>query len=210
MLTKSSNICLLKMGEVRVMSKVIYVTGAPAAGKSSTLQALRARIPGMEVWEYGERLTSYVRARSIDLVDQSELRAKSAQVVTPDDIVQLDGQLLEFVELRRGKVPVLIDSHPVTKEEYGFRITAFSENRVRDLAPDEIWVFFTSPEETRRRIQSESGGRPLPSEEEARMHTSLQASIAATYGIIVGAPVYLFDTAIDQETLLSRLTRRFE
>lgn len=27
------------------------------------------------------------------------------------------------------------------------------------------------------------------------MHTSLQAGIAATYGIIVGAPVYLFDTA---------------
>ncbi len=191
------------------MSKVIYVTGAPAAGKSSTLKALSARIPDMQVWEYGERLTAYVQARSVNITDQSELRAKSAQVVTPDDIAQLDGQLLEFVELHRGKSPVLIDSHPVTKEEYGFRITAFSETRARDLAPNEIWVFYANPEETRRRIQSESGGRPLPSEEEARMHTSLQSAIAATYGIIVGAPVYLFDTATSLEELVSRLMRRF-
>ena len=190
------------------MSKVIYVTGAPAAGKSSTLKALGTRIPDIQIWEYGERLTTYIRARSVKVADQSELRAKSAQIVTPDDIVQLDGQLLEFVELHRGKRPVLIDSHPVTKEEFGFRITAFSEQRVRELAPDEIWVFFASPEETRQRIQNESGGRPLPSEEEARMHTSLQASSAATYGILVGAPVYLFDTAVNRVALLSRLMRR--
>ncbi|MER8953410.1 ATP-binding protein [Mesorhizobium sp. M0833] len=192
------------------MPKVIYVTGAPAAGKSSTLKALRALLPNIQVWEYGERLTEYVKDRSEGVSDQNDLRSKSALVVTPDDVEQLDRLLLEFVVSNRSKVPVLIDSHPVTKEEYGFRITAFSQKDVQSLAPDEIWVFYAGPAETRRRIEKESGGRPLPSEEEARMHTSLQAGVAATYGIMVGKPVYLFDTETDQQILAAKLKTRIE
>jgi adenylate kinase len=48
----------------------------------------------------------------------------------------------------------------------------------------------------------------MVSEEEARTHTALQASVAATYGISLGRPVYLFDTAGPRDELVARLAER--
>jgi adenylate kinase len=190
------------------MHKVVYVTGAPAAGKSSTLHLLTGQVPGILHWEYGAHLTELLRARSSDVKSQQDLRAKSAAVVTPADIAHLDDRLLAFVEENRGLRPVLIDSHPVTKEKYGYRVTAFSLAQIQRLAPDEIWVFMASPEETRRRIEGDAGGRPEISLEEARFHATLQASIAAAYGVLSDATVYLFDTTVPREQLIDQLRTR--
>lgn len=190
------------------MLKVIYLTGAPASGKSSTTRMLHNRVPGLVVWEYGARLTEHVNDRAVSGLAQDDLRARSAGVVTPQDVEDLDQSLIAFVAEHRSSQHVLIDSHPVTKESYGYRITPFSLARFEHLAPDEIWVLFASPEETRRRIAADNGGRPLVTEEEARMHTAMQASVAATYGMSLGRPVYLFDTAAPREELVARLADR--
>lgn len=190
------------------MPKVIYLTGAPASGKSSTTRMLRDRVPNLMIWEYGARLTEHVRGRADGVVTQDDLRARSAGVVTPQDVDEVDHALISFVAEHRASVHVLIDSHSVTKEAYGYRITPFSLERFSQLAPDEIWVLFLSPNETRRRIAADDGGRPMVSEEEARTHTALQASVAATYGMSLGRPVYLFDTAAPRDELVARLTDR--
>lgn len=190
------------------MFKVVYLTGAPAAGKSSTLRLLTEQVPDIVVWEYGARLTELLQARSSEIKSQDEVRANSAKVVTPADIAELDQRLLAFVEQNRGRRPVIVDSHPVTKERYGYRITAFSLAQIQRLAPDEIWVFIASPTETLRRIESDAGGRPQVSEEEARFHTALQASVAATYGVLSNADVYAFETAGSREKLIEHLRER--
>lgn len=190
------------------MPKVIYVTGAPAAGKSSATRMLAERLPALLIWEYGARLAEKVMAKSANASGQSDLRARSAGVVTPEDVAGLDQGLLAFVEGNRAERHLLIDSHPVTKESYGYRITPFSLEQFIRLRPDEIWVLYASAEETRRRIAADDGGRPMVSEEEARMHTMLQASVAATYGMAVGRPVYLFDTAVPRDELVARLAGR--
>lgn len=190
------------------MPKVIYFTGAPAAGKSSTSKELSARVPNLRVWEYGARLTAHCAARDASIVDQRQLRSRSAGIVTPEDVAAVDDQLLSFVTEWRGKSNVIIDSHPVTKESWGYRITPFSLGQFATLAPDEVWVLFASPEETRRRIKADDGGRPLITEEEARMHTMMQASVAATYGMSTRCPVYMFDTAVPREQLIEQLVGR--
>lgn len=190
------------------MPKVIYLTGAPASGKSSTTRLLHDRVPELLVWEYGARLTEHVNSRGSGGLIQDDLRARSAGVVTPQDVDDVDRALIAFVAEHRASRHVLIDSHPVTKEAYGYRITPFSLARFAHLAPDEIWVLFASPEETRRRIAADDGGRPLVTEEEARMHTAMQASVAATYGMSLGRPVYLFDTAAPRDDLIARLADR--
>ena len=170
------------------MPKVIYLRGAPAAGKSSTTGMLTKGLPELLIWEYGARLTDWVMARSDSIADQDDLRTQSACVVKPEDVAEVDRELLDFVERNRAAKHVLIDSHPVTKEGYGYRITPFSLEQFNRLAPDEIWVFYASPEETIRRITDNGGGRPMVTVEEARMHTALQASVAATYSMSVGCP----------------------
>lgn len=190
------------------MPKVIYLTGAPASGKSSTTRLLAERMPDLLIWEYGARLTAHVMAGSADVSSQDDLRARSAGVVTPGDVDEVDGALIAFVAGHRAHHPVIIDSHPVTKEAYGYRITPFSLERFALLAPDEIWVLYAGPDETRRRIGADDGGRPMVTEEEARTHTALQASVAATYGMSLGRPVYLFDTAAQRDELVDRLVER--
>lgn len=187
--------------------KTVYLTGAPAAGKSTTTRLISERIPGLLIWEYGKRLTDYVRDRGI-VEDQSDVRRLSSGVITPEDVAEMDRQLLQFVSDNRATAPIIIDSHPVTKEAFGFRITAFSQDQIRTLAPDEIWVLYTAPEIAVQRIGNDPAGRPQIDEEQARMHTSLQASVAANYGIIVGKPVYLFDSSGEQEQLVDRLAAR--
>lgn len=190
------------------MKKVIYLTGAPAAGKSSTTQLLAKQCPSLVVWEYGSELTKFIKLKRGGVEDQNDLRKKSSKSASSADIAELDEKLLKFVKERRGFAPVLIDSHPVTKEEFGFRITAFSLAQIQSLSPDEIWLLYASPSETRRRIKADPGGRPLISLEQARMHTALQASVAANYGAALGKPVYLFDTEMPREQLVRRLLER--
>lgn len=190
------------------MPKVIYLTGAPASGKSSTTRLLEQRMPALKVWEYGKRLTEHCASRPMGPAGQDELRSRSSEIVRPEDVEEVDRKLLHFVEQNRGASHVLIDSHPVTKEAFGFRITPFSLEQFAQLRPDEIWVFYAGPAATRYRIQEDPAGRPMISEEEARMHTMLQASVAATYSSSIGAPTYLFDTEGPRDDLLNRLVGR--
>lgn len=190
------------------MGKVIYLTGAPASGKSSTTRLLGDADPNLLIWEYGAKLTEHVKRRSSEVTRQDDLRERSARVVTPEDVEEVDHALIAFVAQHRASNNVIIDSHPVTKETFGFRITPFSLEQFGRLAPDEIWLLYASPEVTIRRISADPAGRPLVSEEEARFHTTLQASVAATYGMALGRAVHLFDTGGNRDELISGLQER--
>lgn len=190
------------------MYKVIYMTGAPAAGKSTTANELRKRHSSLCVFEYGARLTELASSSNAAGLSQNQVREKSAGIITREHVEALDLQLIDFCKNERVRNHVIIDSHPVTKESFGFRVTAFSIDKVKKLAPSEIWVLYTSAEETIRRITSDPAGRPLPTEWEANLHTQTQASVATTYGIAAGAVVYMFDTTANREELYQRRINR--
>ncbi len=166
------------------------------------------RVPNLQVWEYGARLTEFLNARGAPLLNQVELRAKSSRIASPEDIAALDDHLLQWASETRAKAHALIDTHPVTKETYGFRVTAFSAERIRELSPNEIWLFCTAPEVTLERIARDPAGRPAVTLEEARMHSLAQASVACTFGVAAGCPVYMFDTDVDQDQLVEKLASR--
>jgi adenylate kinase len=188
--------------------KTIYLTGAPAAGKSTTIQRLRRVCDNVEIWEYSRRLGDYISGRQSYQVSHNQLRSASAAVVSPEDIVAVDRMLVDFVGSMRGQKHIVIDSHPVTKEDYGFRCTAFSYEQIRSIKPDEIWVLYAHPAVTLQRIRASDDGRKPVDEEAAQMHTFLQASVATNYGISVGCPVYFFDSSFDQDGLVERLVGR--
>ncbi|MDR6332338.1 adenylate kinase [Xanthobacter flavus] len=169
---------------------------------------LKQQVADLDVWEYGARLTSYLQKQGRSIGSQEDLRSLSAKVALPSDITALDDELLEWTKTRRLHGHVAIDSHPVTKEQYGFRVTAFSAERFKKLGPDEIWLFYVSPEVTLERIATASGGRPAITIEEARIHSAAQASVACTFAIAVGCPVYMFDTDVPQEELVGILASR--
>jgi len=189
-------------------TKVVYVTGAPASGKSTTINRLLDGRSDIELWEYSQRLMDYVNVTRSDAVTHNSLRQSSAALLHPEDIAAVDKLLIEFVARNRDEKHVLIDSHPLTREEYGFRCTAFSALQIQAIAPDEIWVLYADPQTTISRIDASGGGRKAVDVEHARMHTYLQASIATNYGVAVGRPVYFFDSTASQDDLVKRLANR--
>jgi adenylate kinase len=189
------------------MAEVIYLTGAPASGKSSLTKALKAEVPDLEIFEFGERLTA--RLLGVGQVsDQSDLRAQSARAITLDDVRAVDLELLEFVAEHRTNRPVIIDSHAVTKERYGYRVTPYSLQEFEKLGSTQIWVLYTVPDVAIQRIAANAQGRPQISEEEARFHTHLQASVAITYSMHLGTAVHFFDSSVPLDQLVPQLVGR--
>lgn len=133
------------------MAEVVYLTGAPATGKSTLTRALKTRIPDLQIFEFGERLTARL-ADSGQVSDQADLRSQSARTITLNDVRAVDRELLDFVATHWATSPVIIDSHAVTKESYGYRVTPYSLKEFEKLGPTQIWVLYTAPEVARQRI----------------------------------------------------------
>jgi adenylate kinase len=188
--------------------EVVYLTGAPAAGKSTVSRALQELVSPLAVFEYGQRLTLYLGDRDQRLT-QDQIREKSARVVRPEDVQAVDRELRLFVEEERQRSHVLIDSHAVTKESYGFRITAFHIDEVRRLSPTRICMLYTPPEIALQRIRTDAAGRPTITAWEAQFHTDLQASVAATYAVGTGVPMYLIDSSAPLNEVAAQLARHF-
>lgn len=133
--------------------KVIYLTGAPASGKTTTVNNLLQMRNDIELWNYSQRLLDYLISYQAKEFSHRSLRQASAAIVRPEDIAAVDTMLIDFVAAWRGKKHVMIDSHPVTREDYGFRCTAFSTRQIQAISPDEIWVLYADPQTTVERIR---------------------------------------------------------
>lgn len=164
---------------------------------------LKKTITPLFVFEYGVELTNYVtKARSTKGFRQEQLRALSSGIVTPDDINAVDDLLLRQVLTNRTKAHVIIASHAVTKEAYGYRVTSFRLNQISALAPTLVVCLYTDAATTRSRIRNDAGGRPRVSAFEANFHTFLQSNIAVMYAIQAGVPLYFLDSAKPRESLV--------
>lgn len=175
-------------------NKVVYLTGAPATGKSTLMRYLEENVPGLVGFSYSWHLARHVSQRTSGSdLGEDDMRRQSALLIRREDVDAVDAQLIETVRLKRQQHPIVIDSHPVTKEEFGFRVTPFTRAQLATLHPDVILCLYASADEIRRRIETNSMGRPLPRKDEIELHTQTQVSLAVQYGLRLDAPVYLLD-----------------
>jgi len=188
---------------------VIYLTGAPASGKTTLAHALAAAIPELRVFNYGQELTQFLQRKGRNVKSQEALRSMSAGVASKEDIDELDLELLSLVDRERLDRPILIDSHPVTKEDYGFRVTPFTLERFGRLRPTEIIVLYTEPNVTLARISQDPEGRPMVTNFESSMHTGLQGTVAICYAMAYGTPIHFLNSARPVDSLASWVVSRF-
>jgi predicted methyltransferase len=108
-----------------------------------------------------------------------------------------------------------VDSHPVIRESYGFRVTAFTVEQIQALNPNAIVCTYSPTEELERRIHADPQGRVLSSPYELDMHVKRQATVAVQYGMILGKPTYLLDTSpalhkvVQQFLTITKISRQF-
>jgi adenylate kinase len=140
----------------------------------------------------------------------SALREQSSAIITRDDVAAVDKTLIGLVEAERTRRDVIVDSHPVTKESFGFRVTPFTAEQIVALRPNAIVCLYASPDTLRTRIARNADGRPLPTDFELAMHVQTQVSVATQYSVLTGASCYLVDSAEEIPELIERVTPIFK
>lgn len=188
--------------------EVIYVTGAPATGKSTLVANLRKRIVPLEVYTYSKILADYVGQKYSRQFSENQMREQSAKLITPADVKTVDEYLVESVKAKRDISHVVIDSHPVTKEDYGFRVTPFTLSLLSAISPTLICVLYAESNVVIERIKSNRQGRPIVSTFEADFHCNLQASVAISYSIQLGVPVFFYNSDKSPDSLADEITLR--
>ncbi len=168
---------------------VIYLTGAPATGKSSAVKALTQRRPSLLRWDWGAEASRHLSRRLQREVSYEEVRRDSGSLITPTDVAAIDRRELEWVAEMRVKAPVLIDTHAVTRESFGFRTTPFSDVDWKALRPTHLILLYASPETIIQRLANAPAGRRPSDTFHSVLHAALQGAVLTTYAILLGAPM---------------------
>jgi adenylate kinase len=184
-------------------NKIIYLTGAPATGKSTLTENLSQQLPDAVVFTYSKELLDWVQRRAKLIATQDDLRRESAKMITREDVQAVDSQLIELANSCRGRQTMVVDSHPVTIEEFGFRVTPFTKKQLCALVPDVIVCLYANAETIIERISKNAAGRPMPSRYEIDLHTQLQCQVASIYAIETGASLYYLNASCSPDDLLS-------
>lgn len=174
------------------MRSVIYLTGPPAVGKSTLCRNLLKEVPELEILHYSVLLRDYLAEKG-DVITEDGIRESSANIVTPQIIEEVDDLLISRVQELRIDRPVIIDSHPVTKESYGYRVTPFRFEKLRQLAPTHICLLYSDSQTIIERIAENPQGRPVISPFESDFHLYLQSQVAVSYGLDLGLPIYALE-----------------
>lgn len=171
---------------------IIYLTGMPATGKSSVTRIIARRSRDIKIVRYSEALREYLK--KIDGIDYTiqDLREKSSHIVFPEHIVSLDDLVVQQIE-ESATNHVILESHAVTIEKYGYRATPFSEDTLKRLHPDLILVLYDKPVNLQYRILSDAQGRQLQDTDAIAYGQSLQASLALHYSVLLGSEICFLD-----------------
>lgn len=175
------------------MGKVILLTGGPGTGKSTLRNAIAARINALEHFDYGQLLLRRKHQQGTEIAYE-QLRQESARLIRPEDVANTDDWVVAEINRLREANHVLIDSHALTRESYGFRAVAFSTRHLEILRLDAIVVLRCDPDVLIARTRKNPGGRRELSTELAREVQVLQESLSLTYAVICGCPVFVIDT----------------
>lgn len=183
------------------MPFTLYLTGAPATGKTSTA-ALLSEMLDAELLSYGQLITD--RLEGV-VTDQDHLRAESAKVISPALVEEVDRYVSERVSDRSRTSNLIVDSHAITAEHFGFRAVPYSADSFREMGFSHVVVLTAPARVVSERVGRASGGRPLLTLEGFEMHAQLQSSLALTYAHTAGLPIAFVDTSASLDNVATTI-----
>jgi adenylate kinase len=175
------------------MGKVVLLTGAPGTGKSTLRRSLEPHIEGLQHFDYGELLLRYKELQGT-LISYSELREQSSSVISSTDVMNTDKWVVAEIDRLRVTSDVIIDSHALTREEYGFRAIPYSASQLEAIKFDAVLALRCDPEVLIARVAADRGGRRELSVELAREIQTLQEALCLHYAVACGCTAFIIDT----------------
>jgi adenylate kinase len=191
-----------------IEGKVIMLTGAAGTGKSTLAEECANQIRPLRKVDFGHLLLERKRGHGYPNLTYDELRSKSSEIVTPEDVRATDAALIDSLPDLRTSTHVLIDSHAVNREAFGYRITHYSFDALRRIAFNAIIVTYCDPDVWMERRARNPQGRPELSRFEVQHYMALQETVGVDYAIMCGCPCYLLDTTTHGPPELADNVRR--
>jgi len=154
---------------------------------------LKSSITGLQHFDYGELLLRRKKQEGI-VLRYEELREQSSAVVSSKDVSDTDEWVASEIARLRATCDVIIDSHALTREEYGFRAIPYSTRQLDAIKFDAIVVLRCDPQVLITRVSADPRGRRGLTIELARDIQVLQEALGLHYAVVSGCTAFVIDT----------------
>jgi adenylate kinase len=149
----------------------------------------------LQHFDYGELLLRR-KERQGSVMTYDKLREESASVIGTVDVVSTDEWVIAEIAKLRIANDIIIDSHALTREEYGFRAIPYSTRQLEALKFDAILTLRCDPDVLIARVAADRGGRRELSVELAREIQTLQEALCLHYAVACACPAFIIDTSL--------------
>lgn len=183
---------------------LIYLTGAPATGKTSVADYLRATY-GARAFSYGQALRDHA---SLQGISHEELRDQSSNVVTADLIAELDASLPMLLGGWREDGLVVIDSHAVTSEVWGLRALPYSTGALTAIGISQIVCLIADGETLLGRIRATPEGRRADDRWKLEQLNNTQLAFSAAYAHTLGIGLSVVDARSSRDDVCRAVASR--
>lgn len=171
------------------LAPAIYLTGAPATGKSTVARSL-ASTAAARVFSYGAALAEHPDLAGLS---HDDLRMQSSKVISRGLIADLDDRLPALMDEWRRESAVVIDSHAVTSEVWGLRAIPYDADGLSRLGLTHIVCLVADAGTLGARINAQAEGRRVEDPWKLDQINNAQVALAMAYAQSLGCVAHIVD-----------------
>lgn len=191
------------------VGKVILISGPPCSGKSTLIEELVGLVKNLHPLKYGQLILEELQ-RDYPSLTYENMRSCASTLVTREVVAEVDRKAIDKVAEIRKTSNILIESHTVTQESFGFRAVPYSVNEIQGLAISCIILLSPPPNILVARVAENPEGRKVFSRPVAKGFLELQTIYAVNYSVISGCPLFSIDSSVRSPELTSQVVRILE
>lgn len=186
----------------------VLMTGVPGSGKSTIAHSLETSITPIVRIGFGELIHEIKQQHGVN-EDYEKLRATPVKSIPINYVSLAEELLLTRVNSLRFETNILLDSHAVVNDHFGFRIAPeISDFRRVDL--NAVIVIHAPFNLVEQRIRTEPKGRNLVSKQIFDQHQALQDTVAIGFSLAAKCPLFVVETNNSLDRTIQILLEIFE
>jgi adenylate kinase len=117
-------------------------------------------------------------------------------LISQKDITEIDMLILQQLRKMAPTQNVIIESHAVNKDNYGFKINPFNTKMLSLISPDLLLMLYTSnPEDVYKRLLENDSGQEWKSPDDVYYCQMFQSMLALQYSILQGKELRFLDVS---------------
>ncbi len=172
------------------------VTGVPGIGKSTICSTLAEGQPDRyRHVSFGRLILEALTDHGVTGVSEQDLRRRATELVTKQVLKSATALLAALVDRATDHEWLLIDSHAVSQDWYGYRATPDGSDYFAIFTYAAVVQLFAESTVVLERGAASTSGRYASTPGQLDLHFQLQAAVSISYGAQSACPVFFVDAA---------------